>query len=386
MALSYGGFSLRGGQLPLHDALDSPYSLFINGDGLSSMMGEFSFERGAFSYESRWIGLNHHNATGNELFAEGYYPERGANLKTYRLSFGSMSLGLQDAAVYSGRYFDYGYFINPMPNYFIQYVNGRSGRPWYNGYDDNDILGAFWTWEANDRLKLYTQILIDDFSVLGLLGTWSNNPWKAAWSLGADYDTPLGKFGFYQAGATKYCFEPTYETAGQEYGYSYYPDTIFKKGSSFAAIPFETLMLGYRHGENNLAFMTTWASSLGGYDLSAAFEFTVSGSKSPANAWQEETWTDYKGTRMLDEAVLEWKYLLTAGASKAFGSLLLFGQAQLGYVFNELELSPVTAVVTTSNGKTYPAGLYSTIEIWKPSDTNRVLYSLCLGGRYRLGL
>lgn len=383
VALTFGDFSARAGQLPMRDAVDSPYSLFVNGEGKTAMLGEFRFSRGAFSYESRWIGLNHHSAVKTTAFPSGF-PERGANLKTYSLDLGAVTIGIEDLSVYSGRYFDFSYFIDPMPGYFVQYVSSRAGRPWYNGYEDNNILGFYGTWQASEDIDAYAQFLLDDFSVLGLLGTWSNNPWKAAWSLGGSWRTASGTFGFYHAGATKYCFEPTYETIGREYGYTYYPDTVYD--SSNSAIPFEDMMVGYSHGENNLAFMATWSHVMAGFGLRAALEFTLSGAKSPANAWHEETWTDYEGTRLLDDAVLEKKVLLSFGASRSFGVFDLFLLGRVGYVFNELELVGIPAQVTVSNGTTHATQTYSDIWIWTPSDTNRLLYSITIGGRVRLEL
>ena len=381
MAFTFGDFVIRGGQLPAFDVVDSPYSLFVNGSGRAATLGEIGFKRGIFSYESRWIGLNHRNKTGNPAFSGGYYPERGANLKTYRLDFGKISLGLQDAAVYSGRYFDFDYFVDPMPNYFIQYVNNRSGRPWFRDYEDNDVLGAFLTWDDPRGFDAYAQLLVDDLSALGLLGSWSNNPWKAAWSVGGSLETEFGKFGLYHAGATKYCFEPTYETAGMEYGYSAYPDTVYYRSGSPVAIPFEDSMLGYRHGENNIAFMATWSDSLGGFDLDASCEFTLSGSKSPANAWHEELWTDYGGTRILDEKVLEKRGIFSFEASRPLGDFLVFGRVSLGYVFNELKL--VSSFDTVPVGSHTEDKEYSRIAIWKPSGDDRPLYSITLGGGYR---
>jgi hypothetical protein len=380
-AVTFGDFSLRAGRLPQHDVVDSPYSLFINGGSLAATTTALSFERGKFFFESRWLGLNHHSDTSTDAYPDGY-PERGANLKVYGLKMGDMTFGLEDVAVYSGRYFDFDYFADPMPAYFIQYTNCLSGRPWDNGYEDNTIVGAFWRWDRPDGISAYAQYLMDDFNVFGLGGT-PRNPWKMAWSLGGNYETPVGKFGFYHAGATKYCFEPTYETpSGREYGYTYYPDTMFDLDGTDVAIPFEDMMIGYQHGENNLAFMATWSDYLEGFDVGASFEFTLSGSKSPANAWHEATWTDYSGTKLLDEDVLEKRFLLTLGASRAFGNLVLFCQGELGYVFNELELVGIEPVIVS---KPVTTGI-SYVEIWKPSDTNRMLYSITVGGRYRLGI
>jgi hypothetical protein len=380
-AVSLGDLSLRAGRLPHHDVVDSPYSLFANGAGLPATIAELSFERGHFFYQSRWVGLNHHSASETAAFPEGY-PERGANIKTYGIKAGDMRFGLQDAASYSTRYFDLDYFIDPMPSYFVQYANCLDGRPWSNGYDDNAMVGAFWTWESPEGASAYAQFLLDDFNVFGLFGS-PLNPWKIAWSLGGTRETPYGSFGLYQAGATKYAFEPTYEKAGSEYGYAYYPDTTFKLGGKAVAIPFEDMMVGYRHGENNLALMATWADTIAGLDLGASCELTLSGSKSPANAWHEPTTTDYTGTKLLDEAVLEKKALLTLGASRAFGSLLVFCQASLGYVLNELELAAITPVKV---GKKAIIPGRSYVEIWKPSDTDRALYSITIGGSYRLGI
>ncbi len=386
MEVQFGGVGLKAGVLPQRDVLDSPYSLFINGTGRSATSAEISFEQGGFSYISRWIGLNHHSSNATAAFPTGY-PERGANLKIYSIKVDDMTFGIEDAAVYSGRYFDFDYFADPMPNYFVQYVSGIAGRPWATGYEDNDIVGAFWTWENPKGFDLYAQVLVDDFNAYFLLpDTTPNNPWKAAWALGGETKTAIGTFGFHHGGATKYAFEPTYELAGREYGYAYYPDTVFLLSGDETAIPFEDMMIGYQHGENNIAFMGTWANDLADFDLAAALEFTLSGSKSPANAWQEPTWTDYTGTKMLDETVLEKKILFTFGAARDFGNFRVFAQAGLGYVFNELKLvSPVTPEPTTVGSRTWPSlGAYSAIGIWKPSDTNRFLYSISLGGKYRL--
>lgn len=382
METAYQGIQLKAGVLRQKDAIESPYSLFVNSSGIPATSTEISFTHRQFSYSSRWIGLNSHSSNTTTAFPSGY-PDRGANLKIYALKTGNMTFGLEDVAVYSGRSFDFSYFADPMPNYFVQYVNGTEGRPWATGYEDNDLVGAFWTWNNPLGFDVYAQALVDDFNVYPFIPNTPRNPWKAAWAFGGTLATGFGNFGFHHGGATKYAFEPTYELAGREYGYTYYPDSVYIRDNAEAEIPFEDMMLGYLHGENNLAFMGTWEHSLSGFALDASLEFTLSGSKSPANAWHEPTWTTYEGTRLLDESVLEKKILFKTRAGKAFGSLELFADATLGYVFNELELVNITPVPITLDTKTWPAIPYSDIAIWKPSMTNRLLYAISVGGRYR---
>lgn len=379
---SSGGIALTAGVLRQKDAIDSPYSLFANGSGLPAASAELTFTRNRFSYTSRWIGLNTHSSNLTTAFPAGF-PDRGANLKIYSIAVGDMVFGIEDAAVYSGRYFDFAYFADPMPNYFIQYVTGTEGRPWATGYEDNDLVGAFWTWNSPEGFELYAQALVDDFNVYPFIPNTPRNPWKAAWTLGGDVETRFGTFGFHHAGATKYAFEPTYELPGREYGYTYYPDTVYIRDGAEDAIPFEDMMIGYLHGENNLAFMGTWSHEIAGFGLASSLEFTLSGSKSPANAWHEPTWTTYEGTRLLDEAVLEKKILARTRADKSFGRFSLFADISLGYVFNEIKLAAITPEQVTIGSRTWAATSYSGISIWKPSSTDRFLYSVSLGGVYR---
>jgi hypothetical protein len=383
IAYRAGALSLRAGRLPHLDIVDSPYSLFVNASGIATNLLEVEFENEHFLYRSRWIELNSRSTMLTETFSPGF-PDRGANLKIFALKFGDMRIGFQDAAVYVNRPFDLEYFLNPLPSYFIQYSKGTGGRPWYAKSEDNSIVGGFWDWRRPDGLRFDAQVLVDDFNVFGLGGT-PHNPWKAAWTLGGSVETEAGIFSFHHAGATKYAFEPTYGGAGEEYGYTYYPDTRFdvKKGSALELIPipFEDMMIGYRHGENNLAFQADWSGSIGGFDLSGALEFLLSGSLSPANAWQEDTWHRNQGTVIFDEAVLEKRISLDLQASRRFGPVLGFCEVEAGWVFNELTLVQ-PAVVTDNPVQNDPNN--ATIWIWKPSGTGRPLFSICLGARYSL--
>ena len=384
VAYRIGNLLLRGGRLPHYDAVDSPYSLFINGDGLSANLLEVDYNDGRFRYTSRWIELNRDSDQETDTFtAQGGFPDRGANLKNYSVRFGDMSFGIQDAVVYVDKIFDFEYFASPIPNYVIQEARRQGGRPWSDGGEENNIIGLFWTWERPDGLDIHAQWLLDDGNLYFISPSTfpTRQPFKMAWSGGFSKETPYGTFSFHHAGVTKYTYEPTYGLPGMEYGYAYFPDTVFdRKSGDDEPIPFESMMLGYKHGENNLAFLGTWKGDLAGFGLGASLEFTVSGSKSPANAWQEESWHENQGTEFLNETPLEWKVLAAVGATRKLGNFLVYGGLAAGYVFNELEL-----VISDLTGDgSHEDNVYSDIGIWKPSDTSRFLFAVTVGGRYRL--
>lgn len=400
--------SLKFGRLEHRDQLDGPYSLFVSSAAPSALMGQLRYENDYFFYESRWVELNSRSSMYTEAYykepnylnpldpdsgplhlndplgeSNGPFPDRGANVKAYGFKFGNgMRFGFQDAAIYTGRSFDFEYLINPIPQYFIQYVKKTDGRPWATGDNENNLIGAFWDWQVNDRLKLDAQFLMDDFNVYFLgIGKW--NPWKAAWAASAKVGTDVGTFGFYHAGALKYTFQPTRDNMDEAYSYTYYPDSRFKIGSEYAAIPLSDLMFGYKHGENNIAFMADYSGQVLGMDLYSSLEFVLSGSKSPTNAWHDATWHNYDGSHLLDESVLEKLFLLSASAKKRLGNFYLYGNLALGVAVNALELVQPTPVVD-SRGKLGDKAINKYSYIWKPGDDTRLIYGVSFGARYNI--
>ena len=97
--------------------------------------------------------------------------------------------------------------------------------------------------------------------------------------------------------------------------------------------------LGYLHGENNLAFLVDFARRLGPVDFTAALEYVVSGSKSPANPWHEGTAAPDQ-SMLLDDPVLEHKVTGTAAASWPWRNWTFYTRVQLGAAFNHLALEP----------------------------------------------
>jgi hypothetical protein len=330
-----GPLSLSAGRFEQRDVIDSPYSLFVNSNGNSALSMKLAYEDDFFFYDTRWIELNSRSDVTSPLFTTSF-PDRGANLKTYGFKIApGMRLGFQDAAVYSGRSFDADYFLNPIPGYFIQYVKAVSGSPWSTGGNENEIVGMFWDWKRDDGLSFNAQLLIDDFSVFGLGGT-PNNPWKLAWNLGGRMRTDYGIFGFYQAGATKYTFQAT-EGSAYPYSYTYYPDTAFLWNATDYPISIEDNSLGYKYGEDNLAFLVDWSKTVSDFDLYASLELLLAGANSPNDPW--DGFSSYPGgTELLTDATIEKRILGTVSASWPTGDWRLYGKLTGGVSIDPLAL------------------------------------------------
>ncbi len=378
------GLTLEAGRFSHKDPVGGPYSLFINSAGPAAVSAKIRYESGPFLYESVWLELNANSESVTTEWATGF-PDRGASVKTYALLLADgMRLGFQDSAVYTGRSFDYEYFLSPMPQYFIQYVKGTAGRPWTTGANENNIIGLFWDWDT-EAAKFSVQTLMDDFNLNFLLPDTPNNPWKAAWALDAVFKTALGEFGFHHAGATKHSFQPSIQDTNDPdlmaYGYTYYPDVIFEVDGEWATIAIQDNMIGYLHGENNIAFMLDWRPALSGLDAYAALEYVISGAKSPANPWHELYGAvDYTGTKVIADDVLEHRITLKAEAKRSFGAVDFYASVLVGYVFNELRIEAPGGV----NPK--PTFFLDDIFIFRPSDISRGLFSLTVGVKASLDL
>jgi hypothetical protein len=382
-------------------------------------------------YQTQWIDLNSRNATsspawddyhrrleqGAEYLPVNYdktaypnydpnykplsigFPDRGANYKAYALKVNSWRLGFLDAAVYTGRSFDPEYFLNPLPQYFIQYVKGTPGRPWTTDSNENNMFGFFYDIKPNRIWNAYAQVLIDDFS-LGfmkfLYDGFSNNPWKLAWALGGTYQTLYGRFGFHTGGALKYTFAPigspeeerhNGNDARTAYGYTYYPETRYNDDESgtgrLVSILIEDNMIGYKNGENNLAFQVDYQNRFRKFLVNAALEVSLTGNSSPANPWHENTrQSQTGGTHFLDDGNIETKLELRGNVSRKFGPWTFFAAAAIGGKFNRLQLAKPWADMT---GDTH-AGVADTIWIWKPSHTHELILRFTIGGKYPLGV
>lgn len=388
-----GNLSLKAGRFPHFDTIDSPYSLFVNSLGHSALLGQVRYDNGRFAYESRWVGLNHNSSISTKAWDEFWnayspssdgFPERGANIKTYSMTYGRLRFGLQDAAVYTGKYFDPEYFLSPVPGYFIQYVRGTSGRPWATNENDNSIIGFFVNWKEPERSEYYFQFLMDDFNVPILSD--SAFPNQLAWAFGGKWSTRFGKIGIHHAGALKYTFMPNTSTDGNAssmaYGYTYYPDTSYLHGSDLYEISVEDNLLGYKHGENNAALQIDYQNRFAGFDLGASVEFMVAGANSPANPWHDAGYHSNEGTKWLDDAVLQKSVEFSFKVGRDFGALKAYASLNLGYIWNVLKLSDVD----TSADRYDRSLIDQHVMIWKPSADNKAILACTLGARYVFGL
>ncbi len=345
-------FGARMGIFPHFDVIRSPYSLFINGNGISAPILELSYKDGPFSYINRWVDLNKHSRFG--------WPDRGAVWKSYALDLKGLRLGFQDVAVFTSyqlglneanepiwspsRAFDFSYFISPLPSYFTQHLASAVNRPWSTLTNDNSIMGFFCEYAGHSAM-INAQILIDDLNMNRFLNpSGEQNPDKVAWSLGASIEGVAGKLELHHAGATAYTFE-AYGRAGVNtcYGYSYYPADSFPSGEEIIPIPTALNMIGYRNGENNLAFLLGWERTFGKLALRAEGEFVLSGSQATGNPWHEFSYyaESSRSTRLLDDPVLEKKLIFRAHASYPWKDFRFGAALSLGGIWNRLALRTV---------------------------------------------
>ncbi|MBM7559409.1 hypothetical protein [Marinitoga litoralis] len=356
--IDFDKYKLSFGRLQHYDIVDSPYSLYISSIGLPAIIIDFNYEDNIFFYESRYIELNRESTIG--------YPDRGANFKNYGIKFGNFRFAYEEAAVYLETSFDIEYFLNPIPNFFIQYVNISNGKPWTHGFNANSIMGFML--DYTDEYKyIYGQILVDDINTNRILDPDSyQNPDKIAWSLGGHIKTKFGKIGLYNAGATKYTFEPT--VPSQKYSYTYYPDVVYNYDGE-KAISLEENYIGYYNGENNIAFMGTYSNIINNININGSLEYVISGIKSPANPWGEYSdWTEGgQGTHLLDDEKLEHKYDFNLNFDYYLFGIKIYNGLNLRYTFNKLELSPTSETDS------------SQIKLFKPSDKNEFYYNMKFG-------
>ena len=391
-----GDVSLTAGRITHRDEIPGPYSLFISSADLPHTVVDLRYDNGFFFYNTRWIELNRQSSIYTYRVPvldaggpTGDYIElpldRGANYKVYGMDFGDFRVGLQESIVYLYRSFYPEYFLSPLPMYFTQLVNSTRGKPWTQIANENSMMGFFADYTF-DSAYVFGQFLVDDWNdaFFGwILEDEHDQPAKFGWSLGGIIDVGVGTLGLYQAGATKYTFEPTYANAAEypysagidfnpyPYSYTYYPVTRYWSDDEWKPILPEDNYIGYLHGENNVAFAATFDSEAFGINYDAMLEYTISGAKSPANPWHEDDWHSNQRTQLLDSERLEHRLLLSLGGEYWLGPMRISGSLRLGGVWNELELVEIVADESP---------------IFVPSDTNRFLWEAALELHFALGV
>jgi len=368
-------FSLKTGRFVHGDVIESPYSLFISSEENPALQLEYSLDFDLFFFINRWVQLNVRSELG--------FPDRGMNFKTYGVRLGDFIFGFQDSVVYLNRNFDAEYFLNPLPQYIVQLVTASPGKPWQEEGNINSLMGFFLEFNPAPW-GFFIQILFDDFNLSGLVPDKElKHPHRMAWSLGATLDLDeIGRFGFYHAGATKYTFGSTYSAPdGSDiypYEYTYLPAAQYQKQGDLLTIDYTDNYIGYKYGENNLAFTLgygndTWGNEVLGLDFSAHLEYVVSGSKSPVNPWHE--YTHYSqdeggGTKLFNEPVLEHTLRLGSSAALTWRNFTFHGGLIFGGVFNRLTLVPAA-----------DGGL----PLFKPQwGSNHLLFNFTLGVSFKI--
>jgi hypothetical protein len=394
MIFDFDLINLKLGRFLQRDIVESPYSLAISSQdlnrefwrpGLPALQADFTFETRAFIFESRWFKLNWNSSVSAPEFPSGTYPDRGANYKVYALKLGDMRFGFQDSTVYVDRVFDPEYFFSPIPSVGHQLFRD-SGKPWSEESNDNSLISWFYDWNTRD-FYLYAQWLLDDINLDFLIPAFMRDEWgykqipqKTAWSLGGYYDFSFGRLGFYHAGATKYTFAATDNDLNLPYQYTYYPDVTYTT-TSYHVTPGVTLpidymdnYIGYKYGENNIAFLVDYSNTFGPVEFGSSLEYVISGSKSPANPWHEYTTVGDTGrdTKLLDDPVLEHMIAAQIRALWTWRNFTFYSQLRIGGVFNELALDPLPVT-------------YTGLQIYRPQEgSNRLIYQVKIGATYRL--
>ena len=223
-------------------------------------------------------------------------------------------------------------------------------------------MGFFCDYEDPD-FYLQGQILVDDINagILAPLLGWAisslnniENLSKVAWSLGGHYEAPFGRIGFYHGGALKYTFEATYVSADSystlPYEYTYYPITEYVSGSEDIPLDYTENYIGYKYGENNLAFLVDYSNRFFTgkpyvFDLYSSLEWVLNGSKSPSNPWHEnDSWLEISAPfELLSDDVVEHALKIDVTLSKALKNWLFTINGTLGSVWNRLELVEVVS-------------------------------------------
>lgn len=338
ISLNLGNSKISFGKTHLGDMVKSPYSLFVSSVNYPRNTLEYRYEDDKFIYVTRWIELNNLiNLINSSNLQEKY---RSANYKVYAVKFPNIRFGYEEVNVYIGKNFDFEYFANPIPGFFIQYVNS-AGRPYPEGLGESNFIMGFFGDYSDKEKYLYTQILIDDINMNRFLHPDSyQNPDKIAWSFGGSFSTNVGKIEIHHAGATKYTFQPSSESGNQMYyGYTYFP--YFTYNGTNTIFPLEMLYAGYKYGENNLAFLINYSPNFVS-NLKTSLEYVILGERSPVNPWNDLT-TFKEGTHLLDDPVLEHRLVGNANYSfKILDGLNIWLNTSLGYIWNKSELTEVT--------------------------------------------
>ncbi len=329
------------------DIVDSPYALFFNTNDISVPNAAFGYKGDIFSVKSHWLGLNGPTSVLSPV-------TRGANYREYAIDLDIVRFGFQEMVVYHEEYLNPVYFLAPIPITFIELFYAGGLNPSQTDPDSNTIFGIFFEYDDEEIYSLL-QLQMDDITTTSLL--------KIAWSAGIRYRSPVGDFGLYHAGATKHTYASAqYDQAPLSYrAFTYFPSNRYGTDNDPRTLWYFDNYIGYRYGENNLAFMLDYRNRFEIVDLWAALEYVVSGAKSPLNPWHGEEYTQQR-TALLDGDLSHTLSLTVDLGIDVFEDVRILFQGTLGMGLNELQLN--------ANN------------IFAPVEGLRLLYYLFIGAQY----
>ncbi|MCK4543386.1 MAG: hypothetical protein KAU17_14225 [Spirochaetales bacterium] len=386
-AFHWDRFYLEAGYLRLKPVLDTPYELFLNPQALAKAGSFFSYYGDRFSYENRWITVSYRSQYKTEIEPAIPWPDKGVNNKVFTLDLGEYTLGYQESSVYIGRSFDALYFLSPLPSILTNTLMTQGGNPWAMIANDNSLMGMFLEKNGNDHWW-YSEFLLDDINLNFLFSPDSKyiagNLNKLSWSIGGWIDFHFGRIGLYHAGATKYVYGATYADTGNPntvpYEYTWYPVSELNG----TVISPEDNYIGYKYGENNLAFLAVFENTFfpgerGAFDFTGSLEWVLQGQKAPNNPWQEYLdWSEIDDTiQLFGDRIIEHTIRAKIRGEKQISNWLAGGwrlsaELEIGGIFNRL-------------GYKYLPGDPEELGIFKPQQgENDLILSLTLGVSYSL--
>lgn len=387
--------SARVGRFPHLDVVESPYALFVSSRENSAFLYELDYRSDRVRFLTRSVELTRNSAHG--------YPDKSIVFQTFAVTGERWEVGFQDSTVLvplpgadgeqtsdgTGPLFVPEFFFNPLPGYLTQYIVGSGEYPWRQAINYKSLMGFFGVLEgrtASLPWRFEGQILVDDFNAHAITHPHREhqNPFMGAWMLSGRIDTAAGRFRLSHAGALMY----TFQTSGnRNYGYTYYPEISWPRGDERRTFDYRDNYFGLYLGENTLALRADWEHELpvsrplgGVLAVEGGLEYTVSGSKSPANQWGDySSWRDHGGegafgsTRLLDEEVLEHGLSLAVGSSISprllGGTLTVRVSGELTHWWNVLRRD------RAESGDSPAEDLY------RPSDENHTKAALRLSAR-----
>lgn len=324
VSLNFPTFDARIGLLQLKEGIGRSYPLFISPN--SSPYPAVSISWKPFKWmelknDFVFIRQGFFGFSNNELsqIPKTLYYRRYA-LKP----FDFLEFGLEDAILFLGRSLDLVYLFSFGPYQTIQWLRQGAG-PWHEKINDNGMIGLYFKFLPGN-FKIYVDTLIDDVSHT-LIGKSYVHPYKLAWDTGMEYKLNKHLLYFEFAGATKYTFQRTSQNI---------PPYQYVRYENRPDIPLEYNMIGYKYGENSVAFNLGVELNFNGFKINPQYEYVALGKRDPDTPWHGADEVPAVKFSLLDDEIIEKRHLISLKATTSFfDSLTLNTTIGFAYIRNE---------------------------------------------------